>query len=169
METRIKNQVMEYLIKSVEKTQIVLRPNELTNIQSNLEKKIRKKVGTCSKEKGYIIMIHNIQRDKKLQNIISRVSGNCIFTVSYDICSLKPEIGHVYKVLVSSIFKEGIFCEYNNIKILIPNSELQSFSYQNEKLVSPEYTIQTGDWIKIRIHNVRYDDQNYQCIARLEE
>ena len=159
---------MEYLQKSVETSQIILRPDELANIESNLEKKIRKKVGMCSKEKGYIIMIHNIQRHKKLQNTISRVSGNCIFTVSYDICTLKPEIGHVYKVLISSIFKEGIFCEYNNIKILIPSTELKQYTFQNKILVSKDSTIQIGDWIKIRIQNVRYDDQNYQCIAKLE-
>lgn len=157
---------MEYLKKYIETSDIILRPDELTHIELNIEKKIRKKIGMCSKEKGYIIMINNIQ--KKIQNIISRVSGNCKFKVSYNIYTLKPENDHIYNVLVSNIFKEGIFCEYNRIKILIPVSCLTQYVFENKTFINDnKHIIQTGDWIKVQITNVRYDDQNYQCIAKL--
>lgn len=158
---------MEYLQNYTITTQVVLRPHELSNIKSIIESKIKKTIGTCIKEKGYIIIINDIK--EKNTNIISRVSGNCIFNVTHTIFTLKPMIGHIYNVLISDIFKEGIFCEFNHMKILIPVSELSKYSYTNKQFQSDEHVIKQGNRIKIKIKNTRYEEQNYQCIAALVE
>lgn len=153
---------------TVEQSEIILYPSELNDIHKNIDTKLRKRIGSCTKENGYIIDIHEIYHDKTT-NKISRVSGNCIFTISYKMTTLKPEAGHVYKAIVNCIFKEGIFCEYNNIKILIPISEIKNYTFQNSKFINKSKSIEISNIIQVHINIVRYEDQNYQCIGRMIE
>lgn len=148
--------------------EIIIRPSELDKVHDTIVKKINEKIGTCSLEKGYIVGVENIYRHI-LQNKISRNSGNCIFNVSYNIQTLKPTKGHVYEATIVNIFKEGIFCEYKNIKILIPISELKEYEFCQfiPSFTCKDKNLKIGDKITVVIFAVRYENKNYKCIAKL--
>jgi DNA-directed RNA polymerase subunit E'/Rpb7 len=149
---------------------VILSPTELSNIYEHLQEKINNRKNNCTKTDGIITEINEIDWNS-LTNKISRISGNCIFNVNYTAKVLKPENGHIYTTLVNIIFKEGIFTEYNNIKILIPSDSMDGWSFRDGVMEKTEIggvsRIETGDWVKVIIRKTRYETSNYQCIGEL--
>jgi len=155
---------MEYTETLKHTTEITIKPCELNAIDKHIEDKISKKIDSCTEKNGYIMDIKNI---RIISNTISRLSGKCIFKVKYDIVSLKPQPGHVYVGFVNIIFKEGIFVEYHNIKILIPYTSMKNWVYKTSTYTLDDRTVSVGDWIKVLIGSVRYDNHTYQCIGSI--
>jgi DNA-directed RNA polymerase subunit E'/Rpb7 len=148
---------------------VILTPTELRNINTNIYEKLENTVGTCTERDGYVIAVESVDF-KTLTNVISRVSGNCIFKITYTVMTLKPEVGHIYCSLVNRVFPQGIFCEYYGIQIIIPRETIDGWSFKNDAFVdeSEENTISNRDWVNIKIVITRYDDGVYQCIGAFE-
>jgi DNA-directed RNA polymerase subunit E'/Rpb7 len=148
--------------------QMVLSPKELCQIQATILNKLNQKIATCTKAYGYITSIQHLH---SYHNIISRFSGDCIFTVRYSFKALKPEIGHCINVSVDAIFKEGIFTQYAGMNILIPSNECPGWTYTNGmfKNETSNRAICVGDTIEIRITCIKYDHHQYKCIGVLKD
>jgi DNA-directed RNA polymerase subunit E'/Rpb7 len=158
---------MEYTTIIEQSDDIIIEPFDLDRIKECISKKIHDKVSTCSEENGYVISIEDIKWSL-LTNKISRISGKCIFNVHYDVRVLKPKILHVYPCKVNRILSEGVFCEYNTIRILIHASVLSEWVFENNsfKHVSGDVLL-VGSIVNVRITALRYDNHKYQCIGVL--
>jgi len=156
-----------YMNTITKKCKIVIEPQELSDINNHIYRKLESFVGDCTKKDGYII---SIDTDFKIiSNIISRVSGNCIYYIFFKIQTLKPEDGHTYGALVNRIYPQGLFCEYHNIKIIIPSESMDGWEFENSIYInkSTDKSISKGDWINVLINVTRYDNRSYQCIGSL--
>jgi hypothetical protein len=149
-----KNVINENVITNRITSRIILLPVDLININISIYNKLQKLKYTCNKN-GYIMKIGNIL---PISNpLISRTTGNCICNITYEIFTLKPEKGHIYKTIVTNIFNEGIFVEYidgirsiKNLKVFLP------------RVVE---NLNIGDIINVIIDIVRYENHTYQCIG----
>ncbi len=141
---------MEYYQSQSCQEEVLLQPDELGDIRARLSAKIVERIGTCSREQGFVMDMTDIHIYPS-QNHISRTSGNCFFRVEYTLHYLKPEKGHIYEASVLHVFGEGVFCTAHNMKIFIPK---------------PTPPLQPQDTIRLQIENVRYDNRQYQCIGK---
>ena len=151
----------------VKTDKVILKPCELGYVEKSITKKLEDMSKICTKEHGYVLTIDKIISYHN--NIISRTSGNCIFNVSYQVTTIRPEVGHQYKAVVSLLYKEGIFANFNDIKILVPSIELQEWEYKNsyyQHNVSQD-PISIGSWIQVELKIVRYENHTYQCIGTI--
>lgn len=156
---------MDYTKKFEQTSIVTIKPHELDPVKEYIKIKILAKIDSCTEKYGYVTDINNI---RILSNIISRISGVCIFNVKYDLITLKPESGHVYTCNVNWIYKEGgIFVEYNNINILIPYAYLTDWKYKNNYYFKDDRKISVGDWVKVRIITVKYENHTYPCIGTI--
>lgn len=123
----------------------------------------------CDKSYGYILNVNKVVKVK--DNYISNVDSNAIFIVDIEILSLLPKINDVYSDKVSMIFSGGLFINYKNkIKILIPISSLDDYSYDstNKILKGPKKTsIKENDTIKVKITGVKYSKKNFSCFGEM--
>ena len=145
---------------------VILTPAELQTSRDVITTKLQAKVGSCTKEYGYILSIDLIDF-KSTTNVISRTSGNCIYTVSYTMTTIIPKPEQVYTGRVNLIFIEGIFSTWNNIKIIVPMDMIVGWTFEHDKFTCEDRTIRVGDLIPIKLTNVRYDNNQYQCIGIL--
>jgi DNA-directed RNA polymerase subunit E'/Rpb7 len=156
-------------------SQIVLSPHELVHISSAIRRHLEEKIGTCNKEYGYIMDIGNV--DPYRMPTISKISGNCIYDVTYEIQTLKPEPDQLYHAQIQSIFPDGMFTQYKNIQIFIPTS---SFPTDDDELggvdtkrdVAPKSAdaksadAKIGDIIPVTILFIRYENHRFRCIGK---
>ena len=152
-------------IKTI-KDNIILTPNELHNIIDNINKKVKLKIGSCSKDNGYIIDIKNI----KIQyNIICRYNGDCDYFVLYDILYLKPEKGHIYECTVKLIHEYGVICMFKCIEILVPKDMLSNWTFNPITLEykKDDRIISVNSIITIRVFLTQYKYNKIQCIGEL--
>jgi DNA-directed RNA polymerase subunit E'/Rpb7 len=158
-------------------SQIVLSPHELVHISSAIQRHLEEKIGTCNKEYGYIMDIGNV--DPYRMPTISKISGNCIYDVTYEIQTLKPEPGQVYHAQVQSIFPDGMFTHYKNINIFIPTSsslgddadangaDAKSADAKSADAKSADAkTPKIGDIIPVTILFIRYENHRFRCIGK---
>lgn len=161
---------MKYTQKIQKVENIIVHPNELVNIKGYIRSKLQSYISTCTEKNGYIVDICDIDWET-MTNKISRISGNCLFSVSYTVENLKPEYGHVYNALVNKMYPDGIFLEYNNITIVIPRDNLSEWTYENNIFIKKDQAnivqISIGDWLSVHIDASRYEDGGYQCIASI--
>jgi DNA-directed RNA polymerase subunit E'/Rpb7 len=159
---------MNYTKEITRTDKIIIAPQELSNVRDYIRKKLEQIIGTCTENDGYVIGIKSIDF-KSLTNVVSRVSGNCIYNVKYTISTLKPDVEHVYGVLVNQVFSQGIFCQYNGIQIIVPSGTMDDWTHTNDTFVKDDDIISVASWIQIKIDVIRYDNNNYQCIASLSD
>lgn len=146
-----------YFLVNEQTEECIVQPHELENVQENINVKLKNRIGTCTKEDGFICDVRNIELLKNSR--VSRISGDVFFTVKYESVSLKPSKGHIYHSTIIRIFDEGFFCQFKNIRIFVPNTETMQHKVFN-----------VGDTMKVEITNIRYEDRQYQCIGHyLEE
>lgn len=148
---------------------ITLAPSELGDIHGNIVKRIHV-LPRCSKEHGYVTGYRNIS--VHYPGTISRVTGNCIFDVDFDIDALKPEKGlRLLNCPIDLVCKECIFCRYGDMKILVPAAELaeKGWKYLNGKFVNQTSNecLMKNKVVDIEIDIVRYFQKQYHCIAKL--
>lgn len=138
-----------YFIQKEKEEDVLLHPAECGDIKKHIHEKIRKHIGECTKEDGFVCDIQEIEILK--ENIISRVTGDVFFKAKYKYTTLKPEIGHVYEAKVLQKFEEGLFCEFQGIRIFVP--------------FDTDVQIDLKIPIRVEIRNIRYEDRHYQCIG----
>ena len=151
---------------------IELSPDHMnSSINEVLFEKLKEKhEGTCTKKNGYIIEILEINKINK--NIINDY-GNIFFNITCKTKILKPNIGDVLDFSVNMIFNHGIFANLNNLKVLIPNSSLESiYEYEDSNKVyiskNEGSDININDNISVEITDLRYLNKNYSCIGALK-
>ena len=160
---------MKHIAKHQTVSHIALDPAELDNVKGNIKKKLIQTIGKCDQH-GYIIDIHDIDY-ASMKNIISRNSGHCIYTIAYVKDVFIPRVDDVYSTTIIHVFKDGIFCKYFDMKILIPCQMIPwlTFEYQYfiDKKTNTTYSVGTN--VSVRIVMVRYDHNTFQCIGVIDE
>ncbi len=135
---------------------IVILPSELDDVHGNIKQKLKTLIGTCTRMHGYVM---GVESAKIINNMVSRVSGECIFKVEFTFTSLLPQAGHVFTSAITGKFKEsayeGIFAEYKGIKIIVPLSHSIDFN--------------VGDLVDIHVDVVQYSNHAYQCIGSIKD
>lgn len=127
---------------------IVLVPSQLANIDANITKIIMQRVGTCTKEYGYVTSISNIRRKS---NIISRTSGSCVFQVAYTATCIKPVEGETLSCQVVLSFPEGMLVTHEKMRIIVPRVQ---------------YSV--GSTVDVILVSIRYESSEYQCVGALK-
>lgn len=161
---------LKHLKQIVKNDKIIIKPNELRNFKDTIYNKLKNKISLCVKDIGYITNIIEIISITSVK--ISRTTGNCIYLVTYKIEILKPTIGMIFLTLVNVIDKDGILTEHNNIKLFIPSTSLLTdWEYNGDYFYDSknDLKISVGNWVKVEIIYMRYDDHNYECIGKLIE
>jgi non-ribosomal peptide synthetase component F len=79
----------------------------------------------------------------------------CGFKVTYQVSVLKPTIGSIYTTVVNNTNPYGVLAKTGGIEFIIPSESLRGCH------------ISRGDWIKVKVTCVRYNDEKYQCIGDL--
>lgn len=159
---------MNYVTTQTFTENVIVYPFELNDTKKNILTKLKHHLSTCSEEYGYILDVDNVNW-ATMTNKISRISGNCIFNVTYEAKTFKPVVGHEYRAEIVVVVKEGIFCEYNNIQILIPADILLGWRfvahvYMN---IATLEEIKAGDFVNVLICMVRYGSHKYQCVGNM--
>lgn len=145
---------------------IPLEPNKLDkNFQKHIYEKIESLfLNKCDQENGYIIKIYD--NISVLDNIFSLTTSNVIFKVKFGIKSIKPEVGKTFKAKVCMVFSNGIIAEIENkIKVVVPLNKLNDFIFQDSSFKKDNLIIKKNDIISIIIDMVKYEKQNFNCIA----
>jgi len=148
---------------------VFVNPEEFKyNINELLEYKLKDKYEqTCSKEYGFIIKIEKINF-KDQTNIINTLgNGEIIYTVSFICLVLEPTKNMILQGQINTMFRHGIFANIDKIKILIPSSKLDGWTFNDNKFSKGNVTLNISDKIEIKIIEVRYEKKQYSCIGTI--
>ena len=126
---------------------------------------------TCTKSNGYVF---NVSDDFKIEsNQLSNSTSNILFRVTFDAMVLKPEIDCIIECDINMIWIHGIFASLNKLKILIPKSTLTDYSFDQSLQTfihkKTKQIFEKQQKITVKLTNVRYVNNNYDCIAKLEK
>jgi DNA-directed RNA polymerase subunit E'/Rpb7 len=143
-------------------------------LNSQLEKHIYDKIcqlylNRCDQEYGYILQILN--KIELLENVVSSGGNGCFFTVKFSIKSLKPEIGNCLTGKICMIFVHGIFVEVaGKMKVLVPFDKMNGYKYSKNRTTfhNGKKFFSEGDKVEIVLELIKYEKQNFSCIARLK-
>lgn len=124
--------------------------------------------GKCDQEFGYIISVES--ELKIIDNIISSANSGIIFTVEFDILTVKPEEGMVFEGVISKIFLCGIFVTVEKMDILVPETKMKGYKYNASKSIfkKDSSVLNCGDTVSVIIEDVRYQKHKFDCIASLK-
>jgi DNA-directed RNA polymerase subunit E'/Rpb7 len=136
-------------------------------LQNYIVEKLNKElVGTCDEELGYIISVNNIQLQNN--NTVSTAAPTVFFTIKFDIHSLKPVIGHVYRGVVGPVMSLGIFVEVETkMRILVIAQTLKPYLFDQDKYKHGRKTIKTGDSVKVELTMFQFENQAFSFIGKL--
>lgn len=143
-----------------------------SNFRNSLIDKIREETHTeCSEAHGHIISILRIA--KIVDNYVSNVNCDVIFTVQFEAETLKPMVGDKLAGSVCMVFDGGVFLDIKNRqKILISRDGLgKDFEYNQLQRVfeSKQRTIDVGDILTVEIAGSKYKTNTFCCFGRLVE
>jgi DNA-directed RNA polymerase subunit E'/Rpb7 len=184
---------MNYACQITLEKKIILKPEELDDIEGNIYKYLYRLKETTDVKNGYILDIVDII---SYTNIVSPLTSNVIFNVEFVVSTLVPKPDDIYtNTIVTNIFKEGIFVIYNNIHILIPwdvlsdkwdfidkfkNNGVSKYTLRETDRGDVEHDeggswggdkqttdIKVDDCLSVVINYVQYNDHQYQCIGSL--
>ena len=139
------------------------------NINKYILESIKNKYeGTCSKEKGYFIKVNKV--NKIIETFLNE-DVELYFTCNCNVDVLKPTKDKELDLKVTMIFVHGIFCQLNNLKLLIPQDELTNYIFdgQEKKYIhkNSKREIKNNDTIKTKIIDIRYKKKNFNCIGQI--
>ena len=110
------------IVKNIEVDPYMIKPGLKKFIEEELDK-----IDICTMKNGYI-------KSKKIKsiesNILTKISNKISFRVTFDAETFLPVKGMVINAFINNIFPSGIFLEYEKVKILIPQSNLELNGYQ---------------------------------------
>lgn len=142
-----------------------------TNISKYILEKIQKMVkNECTKENGYILDVKRMIEIK--DNYISNVNCDTIFVVTFEVETLKPEVGKHLEGEVFMVFGSGIFINVKNKqKILIPITTLKDYVFNSEEkcFIKGEKKIEIGDNLKVVVTGVKYTKHSFHCFGNMIE
>lgn len=127
--------------------EIIIQPSQMGRVKETISQSVQARVATCSLEHGYIQSVGTI---RVRNNMISRVTGNCIVSVSYNAICVKPVEGEVLTCTVVLVLPEGILVVHDKIRIIVPAVQRR-----------------VGELVQVRILCVRYEQHEYQCVGQL--
>ena len=149
---------------------IYIEPDEIVNnIHDLIEYKINEKYEkTCNQDYGYILKIENVE--KNYTNIVNTIgNGEILFKVYFICLVLKPTKGMTLSGKIYMIFRHGIFANIDQIKILIPVSKLNKWTFEKDQFIKDDKILKIGDVININISEIRYEKKSFSCIGTLYE
>lgn len=153
---------------------ITLEPEYLDcNFKRHVWDKIVKVcLNTVNKDTGHIVGIRKIM--KIMDNKISNVNSEIIFTVKFKADVLKPEAGKIFEGVVHIIFGSGIFVSIQDkFQVLIPEYKLRDKYTLNivdkifENKEDPSDNIECKQIRSVKIIDLRFTKQNFQCVGEL--
>ena len=146
---------------------IELHPKYLnSNIGGNIFE-ILKNTKICSESIG---IVTEIQKILKIQSIsISQVTKFPIFRVQFMASVILPEKNIITESRITMIFQQGIFLESDYVKFLIPVSELGGYVFNDFSnfFYRDDIILKVGDIINIKILDIKYEKNSFNCIATL--
>lgn len=154
-------------------TTLLLSPSEIDgNWRVRLLEKVRSMLsGKCMHEHGYILRVYKIIRI--LDQHITRIDGNIRFFLTILVSSMKPSVGDEIDATVEMIFPHGIFCFYKMMRMMVPISKCHGFAIRHDFSMtclhnpSLNITIRKNNIIRVRIDDVRFENDFYSCIVSL--
>lgn len=158
---------------SLIRTSIIVPPQMMgKDWKEKLFEKISKEIiGKCTQEHGYILAVHKIVNI--LDQTIMRTGGKIRFTVDFEGEILKPLLGDTLEVEVDMITPHGLFCRFKMLRMLLPLNNCGDYLFRQDFSCSTLYHHQTqqivkkGDKIKVKVENVRFENDLYSCIVSL--
>jgi hypothetical protein len=147
---------------------VALEPKFLDHdINKHIDVSLKKQIGSCSSEHGYLIEILSFDI---IDTEISRASSDIIIRLKVVAMVLKPIIDRVYSVVISACINgNGVYAHcYDKLKILIMERNFSNFKFENGKYVFPDKTIKIGDKFNVIVKAVKYEKNNFQCIGVFE-
>lgn len=90
--------------------------------------------------------------------------------ISFNAVVFQPSKGVKLTAEIQVIFNHGIFCFFENLKILIPTNTLKNFRLEGGKLFSIEdknKVLCAGDKIEVKLSEFRYEKKQFSCIGIL--
>jgi len=122
---------------------------------------------TCSNEVGVIISVDEII---SMDNLINKDSITITFMVTFYAKTVKPEKEMIFSFIPTLILSKGIFGKlYENINFFIPESNLiqSGYTFESDKFVNKNDTIDSNTEISAKIEQLKYDTIKYNCITQL--
>lgn len=143
---------------------VLLSPDSIINFNGALRGKISKILDMCSEQYGYIMSIDDIQigNHKKIIHSSGKIEVDTIVSITH----LLPNIGDHFNSSITDIFQEGIITAYGKMKIFIPAHTLENARIVGNTL-SGNTTLKVGDWVQVKVENVKFMRGQYQCIGKL--
>ena len=127
--------------------------------------------GKCTKEYGYLIKIDDIS--KLLEQVVMRTGGGIRCLVDVWSETLKPTVGAEIDATIDLISPHGIFCRFLKLRMRLPLKNCGSFAirqdFSSTSLVDPETkkTIKKQDVIRVKVQDVRFENDRYTCLVSL--
>lgn len=148
--------------------QLQIHPQYFANIYKQIEHQLSSTLKMCYKDDGYILSIDNIKYDNDL--VISRTSGHLQIKVNYDVQFIKPNNGDKVTCNIKNIYKEGIFCMYEDlISIFIPSTYLEDWNLFGNMFINKitKNRLCVNDTIECEFISVKYENNSYHCIGKI--
>lgn len=145
---------------------VYIEPKYLdTNLMKHILNKIKQTtINECTKEYGHILSVDRI--------VEITANIDTIFTVKFEVTTLKPEPGKKFDAVVCMIYKDGIFVNIaEKQKMLIPVVNLIDYKYNEAENVyintKTKNKISMGDTIQIKVTAAKYSNQNFSCVGSI--
>ena len=155
-------------------SRICLEPKHLdSDIYNHLLEKIKNQmINFCSKQHGFILDVNKIIDVK--ENKISAANSDIVFTVSYEVKTLKPKVGIIFEGDICLVFNKGVFINVDNkMKILVIPDSLTKSGYQFDASLNiyknGVRNLSKGDVIRVMCTGVMYVKQKFNCYGELVE
>ena len=154
-------------------SKVILRSNiklKHKDLDENYESKLlinsKEKLNNTTVKEGYILDILSIKKifGNKIKN------QSVVFDTELLTLCIKLEKNVKIKAKVTMIFSHGIFADLHSIKLFVPEKDLKKFKYNSEKecFSYGDRFISKDDEIGLVITDLKFENGNYKCIAKLE-
>lgn len=134
------------------------------NIDEIIILKLREVIGSCDIDNGYIIDVkseYTVHDNKILYTSV------CEFDIEFKAEILKPKIDDKLKGIITYINDKGIYVKIHEMNVFLPSNFMTGFEYDNDQknFKKGKILLELDDKILVVIKNIKYDNNNYICIA----
>ena len=141
--------------ESIIETQVLVSSSSIgPNMETNIIEKLRKDLENKAFEE-YGIVDSIISIEKIIKTEVCNLNADIMLYLSIKISSYMPKNYDVLSIPIKKILPCGIFCEKQNIKVLI------SDAVNTEK--------KEKDEIEIILEDIRFDKDSFLCLAKQVE
>lgn len=155
-------------------TTVSLRPDQMDNkVYINLKRNLEEKINSrCYKDYGYISNIYEILEYKDGVIEAENLMGSAVFDVSFSCRLCKPLKNHIVVAKIKRVNKVLITAENGPILIIITNDRVDSDVFFTDNNNNIRYKkdgssemLKSGDYVKITIRSVVFNDQDTKIKA----